>query len=515
MLNKRFIPFLYAQNFFGVNFKDTDENMNDGEWDGDSLNIFSDPRGALASRTGFSALTTASIGSGTAWCGFYEFQTHKTGSTTKYYIGGAEDGKVYNYASNTYTELFDGLDTTNKDDARFDFWTLDNTVMIIPGGLDSPMVWTGSGSAATFATSVTADFGLEWQRYGWLHSTVDSRLIYYCATLGDPDSAYTSFLNFDEDGYPVTGMSKQGDDMIIGKENSLYRVQYRGTEPLFKKYRLSANIGPVTHFAMKEIPGGRVVFLAHDFNFYMMDGDSVFSVGDNIKGYLKLGVKSRLKFAVSGLLYNRDQYWCSFTKTSGATQNDRTVVMDWSRPYRDIWGKLQYPWFIYTIAANCFAEVSVSGDNLLYHGGYLGLMYKNDSTTADNGVAFIASYKSKRFSLGDPTLEKKFDWFSMAYDNKGDWDLGIQFILDDNALTEKNITQNMEGGLGSQPLFDVAKFDVDSFASESDSDVTHDIGRQGKTIQLTMSTSGLDEAWVVHDYTIHAKPLRRARRTRE
>lgn len=514
MLSRSFQPFLYAQNFKGVNCRDSQENILDGEWDENSINIDSDPQGSFGSRLGFTAITTASVGATVDWCGFYQFDKHSGGSTTSYYLGGTSDGKIYQYISNAYTQLYTGLATTDDDDQRYSFFTLDNTVMILSKGND-PLVWTGTGSAATFATSVTADWGLEWQRYGWVHSTVDPRLMYYCATLGDIDSAYTSFLNFDDDSGALTGGCKQGDDMIIGKEFALFRVQYRGTTPLFKKYRIPSKIGPVTHFAMKELPDGTVIFLAPDFNFYLLAGDNVVPCGENIREYIKDGVNARLKYAVAGLLLNKSQYWCSFTYVTGETQNDRTVVMDWSRPYQDVWGKTQFPWFIYSIGANCFAEVTISGKAWLYHGGYTGLVYKDDYGTNDNGATYITTYKSKPISHGDPALEKKYDYFNFTYERAGDWDLSINLVCDNNAGTEKNVTENLLTGIGYQSLFDQAKFDEDYFSSESDGDTVREIGRQGKVIQVTMGTSGLDESWRVRNYMLHAKGLRRGARTRE
>ncbi len=514
MIGRNFFPTFFAENFKGVNTKDSQENIDIGEWDEASINIFSDPQGSLGSRPGYTALTTASIGSAIAWCGLYQFDKHSGGSTTPYYVGGGADGKIWQYVSNAFTQLFTGLTTTKDDDKRYSFFTLDNTVMITCDE-NLPLVWTGSGSAATFATSVTSDWGLEWQRYGWLHSTVDPRLMYYCATLGDPDSAYTSFLNFDDDQGALTGGCKQGDDMLVGKEFSLFRVQYRGTTPPFKKYRIPSKIGPVNFWTMKEMPDGRAVFLASDFNFYMVSGDNVIPCGENIRKYVQDGVNSRLKYAVSGILLNRSQYWCSFTYTSGLTQNDRTIVMDWSRPYSDKWGKLQFPWFIYSIGANCFAEVTVSGKAWLYHGGYTGLLYKNDTGTNDNGSTTSPTYVSKRISHGDFTLEKKYENISLGLARKGDWNLNIQITCDGNSATEKNISQNLLEGLGYQSLFDVAKFDEDYFSSESDMDTTRDIRRQGKVIQTRFGTTGLDEEFLIYHYAINAKPLKRGIRSRE
>ena len=512
MIGKGFIPLLHVDNFKGVNTKDSSENMSIGEWDDSSINIFSDPQGALSPRLGYTAVTSASIGASAAFCGIFQLDVHSGGSTTPHYIAGGSDGKLYEYESNQYTELFTGLTTGVNE--RWSFFTLDNTAICVNGN-EAPLAYTGTGSAATFATSVTADFGMEWQRYGWLHSTVDPRLMYYCTTLGDPDSAYTSFLNFDEDPGVVTGVAKSGDDMIVGKALSLFRVEYRGTDPLFVKYRIPAKVGPVCHWVMQELPNGKVIFLAPDYNFYVLSGNSVDPIGDNIRKYVKAGVNSRVTKAVSGLLYSRQQYWCSFTYVSGATTNDRTVVMDWSRPYQDKWGKLQYPWFIYDVAANAYGQMTVSSKTELYHGDYGGKMHKNDTGTNDDGTAINNTYKMPLISHGDPTLEKKFTNINLSYARKGDWDLGINIICDGNANTEKIIAENMLGGLGYQSLFDVAKFDEDYFSSESDADRSREILRQGKTIQVTLGTNTLDEDWLLYNFTIHARPLRRGVRIRE
>jgi len=515
MFNKRLIGFSRVDNFFGVNAKDSSPNMNDGEWHRDSINVVSDPQGALGSRPGFTAITAGSIGSTNDWCGFFEYQVHSGGSTSKYYVGGGSNGWVYNYTGGVYTVIGKGYSTSLDDDKRFNFFTLNNVLTVIPGAGDWPGLWSGSGSILSHTTAVTADWGMEWQRYGWLHSTVDPRLIYYNAVIGAPDSAYTDFLNFDDDGEPLTGGGKQGDDLIVGKEHALHRVQYRGTSPLFKKYRLPAKIGPVNFETCKTLPDGSLVFLSPDCNFYRLVGDTPIPVGDNIQPYVKDGVFSRLKFAVSGINYKRSQYWCAFTYTSGATQNDRTIVMDWSRPYEDLWGKTQYPWFITDIVANCFAEVTVSGENLLYHGDYAGKVHKDDTGTNDNGATFTSFYRSKVFDFGDLTIEKKYPHIEFSYENKGDWNLDIGLVADENAATQKILTQNMQSGITDSPRWDYVTWDNFSWSAESDSNKTRHVDLQGKTLYTTFSTDGLDEAWNVYWYVLHARPLFRSSRKRE
>jgi hypothetical protein len=516
MLSRSFTPFQRVDNFLGVNSKDTLENVLDGEWDENSINIFSDPKGAVGSRPGFSGLTTASIGTANAWCGFFHFRKHSGGSSTDSFIGAGANAKIYKFSSSAYQLLHSAVTgVTITADTRFRFNSLDNICVITYGG--DPLKYTGTGSVATLGgTILSSDFGIEWQRYQFLHSTVDPRLMYYCTTLGSVESGYVSFLNFDDDPFEIVGASKQSDDMLIFKLWNIFRVKYTGSVPIFRKYRIDTKIGAVSHDTIKELPDGRVLFLAPDFNVYMAQGDAITPVGDNIKKILKAGVNSRIQYAVAGLLHDRSQYWLSFTYTAGGTTNDRTLVMDWSRPYQDKWGATQYPWFIYSIASNCFAEIYTGGRSYLYHGGYTGKMYKDNTGTNDDGSAFNNNYKSKAFSMGDNSLEKKFSKLLLSYDNKGSHNLNISLVCDQNSATQKLITQSMLGGVGYQTLWDIGKWDEDYWASETDADVGRDIDRVGKLIQITFGTSVIDTAWNILYYNILAKGLRRGTvRTRE
>lgn len=165
MLSRNFVPFQRVDSFRGVNSKDTSENILDSEWSEDSINVFSDPQGALGTRFGFSALTTASIGTANAWCGFTQFRKHSGGASTDYLLGAGSNAKIYQFASNAYQLLHNAVTgVTITADVHFRFHTLDNICMISYGG--DPLKYTGTGSAATLGgTIVSADFGIEWQRY--------------------------------------------------------------------------------------------------------------------------------------------------------------------------------------------------------------------------------------------------------------------------------------------------------------------------------------------------------------
>lgn len=514
MQSKNSLPFQKLDSWYGVNSKDSNENMLDGELEEHSRNVYSDPRGGLGSRSGYTSIVDSylspdnvDLGNTVAVCGFYQFSK----SSTDYFIGGTSTGTIFKAASNTFEQLCLSGTLISGVDIRYSFAQLNNICTIVCGGMN-PRKYTGTGSIATLGgTLVTADFCLEWQSYMWMHSTADKNLMYYCEDVNDPESGYTSFLNFYRTKGDVVGAARQGDDMVVFKNWSLERIQYTGSEPKFQTYILDAKVGTVSHWTIKETQDGRLIFLGPDQQVYMLVGDNAFPVGDNIRKILKSSVQTRLEYAIAGLNRNRDQYHLSITYNSNSSVHDMNLVMDYSRPYQDKWGKLQYPWFVfeYNDAANCFAEIYLSGKAWLYHGGYLGRMYKDDFGTNDNGIAFRNVAISKRFSEGDVTVEKKYSKLFLSYENKGTHNLDISFLIDDNALTQKVIQQSMLGGGGDNSLWDVAKWDEDNWSGETDIDVGRDIDRVGKGIQVSMGTDGLDESWNVYNYTILAKPLRR------
>ena len=501
MISKLFVPFKRIQNFLGVNSKDSFENILDGEWDPQSHDIISSPQGGLAMAPGYTAITTATVGAAVAWTGFYNF--HKS-SGTDYYIGGDSAGKLWSFETAQYVNLLTGL--TTGVDKRLSFHTV-NDICVILNGSESPLKYTGSGSAATLGgTLVTGDWGLEWQKYSWIHSTVDPRLLYYATTISDAESGYTSFINFDEDGFPLTGAIKQGDDMVVGKINRLYRLQYTGTSPFYQKYFIPSTVGPINYWVLRSTFDGKVMFLAPDYQVYMLTGDSLVEIGDNVKAILKAGINARFQYAVGGLSESRKWYFLSFSYSS-SSQNDKTLACDYSRPYLDKFQKLQYPWFVFNFGANCFAEIAISQRKLVYFGGYVGKMYQHDSGTNYGGSAINNRYYSKHDSHGDPSIEKKYSKFIVAYHNKGDYPLNIAFTVDRNSDSVKRITQTMLGGQGVNTLWDNFSWDEDNWSDADDTDVGRDIDRVGKLLQCDFGTSSLDNDWSIDYYITMAKAL--------
>jgi len=353
------LPFIKTENWLGVNSKDSNDDMLDGELQESSVNVWSNPQGALGMRPGYSSITSASIGTATAWCGMYYFEN----DTADTLVGAGSDGKIYKFESNAYTELQVVTGATGVD-ARYSFFQIGQTMLVLDGST-SMMKWTASGSLATAGgTLVTADWGLEWHRYAWLHSTADPRLIYRSEDQDDAESGYTFFLNFDRTPGDVVGAVTQGDDMLVGKEKGLFRVQFTGGSPAFQLYALPTKIGPVSHYSMREIPDdGRVLFLGKNNQVYMvLPNDQVIPVGDNIRKVIRDSVQNRLNLSIACINEYRDQYWLTITYNSGSTVHDRTLVMHYNRPYQDKRGKLQYPWFIYEMEdnPNAYAEVHVS-----------------------------------------------------------------------------------------------------------------------------------------------------------
>ena len=116
----------------------------------------------------------------------------------------------------------------------------------------------------------------------------------YWSGLNDRTSWDTTndFLNFkasESDDDPITGVGEHLNNLVVGKENSVFRVYHTGTAPPFKYYAISKNHGVASHYSMQKIPPigrfpERLIWIGRD-NFYQLIGDDVTSASDDIKTF--------------------------------------------------------------------------------------------------------------------------------------------------------------------------------------------------------------------------------------
>ncbi len=157
-------------------------------------------------------------------------------------------------------------------------------------------------------------------------------------------------------------------------------------------------------------------------NFYQLVGDTITSIADDIKPFWSEGAPfqinlSRLQYCTSGLIPEKNLYWCAFTSGSGST-HDYCFVLDYKNM---MWGLSNF-------VCNCFGKRLISGREFLYSGNYTGTVCKHDPAVYNNlGSAYTSSFYTCWLDFGDTQLEKQIKYMIALFDAVGDYDLTMQY----------------------------------------------------------------------------------------
>ena len=330
---------LQILNFIGVDKASSPEMMMDGAAE-DCLDAFSDPIGGLATRPGMAHLNTTTVSATAIITGGWQFRP----AAGVYDVFMTNAGKIHQLVSSAVYEMTASLASTSSDI----HWSCMNArdsagaaIMVMVHSALVPRKWDGvGGTAATTSalggTMVTADFCIEWQRYYWLHSP-NTNDVYYNTTIDNAESGYSSYLRYDTPDVNdfVSGLGKNGDDMIVFKKWSVHRTIFQpgSGASKFQKFQIEAAVGTISHWTVQTLPTGQTVWLGPDNNAYMLSGNVVRPIGDMIKPFLEDCVQSRMQYAVAGINRTRGHYWLSVTYTAAASTHNRVLVMDYLHPY--------------------------------------------------------------------------------------------------------------------------------------------------------------------------------------
>lgn len=514
------LPFTQKLNFVGVDKANAPEMLLDGACE-DCLDVYSSPLGGLATRNGMARLNTTTVSATANITGGWQF----TVSGTAYDLFMANDGKIYKLSGTSTTAIDSGLASTDDDIHWSTFTGRNSSGAVIAIMLHSslkPRKWTGSGDAAALGgTTITADFGIEWQRYYWMHqaNTCD---VYYNTTIDNAESGYSSYLRFDENdpGDYVRGLGKSGDDLLAFKRWSLVRTVYRpgaGTSK-FQKFTVEGGIGTESHWSIKTLPTGQVVWMGSDNNIWMLSGNTLRPVGDLIQPFLRSCNQSRLQYVCAGINRKLGHYWLTLTYGSANSTHNRVLVMDYLHPYQDKKGQLQYPWWIYSRTCHTLWEAFSSGVPYLYSGGYDGFVNKEDSGTDDAGTVIPNNgfWLSKPYSFDQPTLEKKYRQLMLAVEYKGSYSMYAEFIMEKDSGTSTVKEIELSRGASGIALWNVAQWDVDSWSADTSMDTSIHIDRVGKVLQTKFfGDSTAQHPWRIYNFTIFVEGLKSTHRTRE
>ncbi|MEW5694182.1 MAG: hypothetical protein AB1765_12915, partial [Candidatus Hydrogenedentota bacterium] len=248
-----------------------------------------------------------------------------------------------------------------------------------------------------------------------------------------PDTWYdSSYIDIDKDnGEIIKGLSLFRNDLIVFKENYLYKVSYTGDAMIPFIYDKIDNVGTVGHKTVVLVEG-LLYFIAKD-GIYIFDGV--------------------LSKKISFLIPNTFARFLS-------QHYDKIVAIDvkslhqiwWTIPEPEIAGNatvLIYDYFLNCFWTSCQKEANyfscfefVSNEYLAGGAKSAAYIYKlNEGDTADDSAYFAGIFYSKRLDFGLPNKWKQVRKIFLDVKASGNYNLGIAVKVDDGLWsTEKTIS---------------------------------------------------------------------------
>jgi hypothetical protein len=289
----------------------------------------------------------------------------------------------------------------------------------------------------------------------------DSDLWY--SELGEPFTvASTNFIQVsDGDGEKITGLSVQGDSLLVYKGASVWAIYMEDTTPAnWKRIKTNAKYGAASHFAIVDYGQGYQMYLGKRYD--------VLSGFHALAGLAQLPDKTQLDVAViqsesksdkiepdiftfnssqiakaCGINF-KNKLWFSVPYSSSTT-NSRIYQFDFQRRTNS---DIQGSWVPFTgITAAAFTI-------------YSGSLYFQDATAngfvhqlenglyTDNGAAINSYYWTKEYECHEKQedFHKDFRYCIFVVETLGDWNMNLTYRTDSDRGSGTTTTINLNPG---------------------------------------------------------------------
>lgn len=417
----------------------------------DCLNVYSDLRGALCKRHGYTLLSQDGTDPvQTIWA----YNKLKADGSFDRYLLKAAGTTVRAYTSvggGTWSNVATGL-TAGK---RFGAAEANNK-SYFANGADGLKQWDGTTLTAV-SGAPAGTWLLVWHRNRMYAATGKSSRLYF-SDLGDPTSwPVLNFLDFDvDDGDRITALAEGPDgSLVIFKETS--RHVLRGTGPgSYTSHSVRDGIGCVSHWATAQVAdekgsSSELAFLSRE-GVYLTDGTKKTLISDAITPDVRVWPQEYLH--LSSLAYYNQHLHVSLPNGRYDTAN--TYIWAW-----DVRGKGWWPWTI--PASHLFVWYTGTARMLLAGSPATGRIHTLWDGYNDNGAAINSLWIGKDDDAGKPTHKKRYKrGFATEKAFDGTQALAVMWNQDFGvASTVMQVPVNT----GSFPVFDVSAFDVAVFVS--------------------------------------------------
>lgn len=488
--------------FSGMNLSDTPDVVTAKGQSTYILNCYNYPSGGIAKLFGRSKHNSTTIGADDEITGIYQLNI----ATPAFFT--IAENKFYKDNNGTWEDKTDVISITDSKNNLWNFSRFQD--LMIGTGLSRDAAIEHDGGAGNLANVSNMPAGkfnaVLANRLFSFNTSGQPKLGYWCAvndrTTWDTTNDFLNFKASEADDEEISGVAEHLNTLVVGKEHSIFRLYHTATEPPFKYYKISGSHGVTSHFSMQRIPPcgifpERLIWMGRD-NFYQLIGDTPTSIADDIKPFWSEGAPfqinlNRLQYCVSGLIKEKNLYWCAFSSGSGST-NDYCFLLDYKNM---LWAICDFP-------ANSFGTRIISGREFLYSGTYTGFVAKHDPAVYNNlGVAYTSSFYSSWLDFGDTQLEKQIKYIIALFDAVGAYDLTLQYRTNLEVDTETVSTTTGADLLGIDFILGTSVLGGVELVERH-----AEINKRFKRIQILFQQSTLDEYFRMLALGILWKPMK-------
>jgi hypothetical protein len=328
--------------------------------------------------------------------------------------------------------------------------------------LDTVASAAQGSQAASYGKPPAYEYIINFQERLFVNDSQNPQYLWY-SELEEPfNFLATNFIKIaDGDGEKITGLSTQGNTLVVTKENSIWLIYMPDTDPAnWIRIKSDARYGGASHRSLVPYEGNLMYLGQHGFKvsgFYAFRGnttepDATALRVTNMFGDAKsdriepevFQFQDGFKQNCVGIAFD-NKLWFAVTHGSGSTENNRIYHFDFMRRSKS---RKVGSWVPFTgIGAAAFTIFN----SALYFGSSAedGFVYQlNDGTYTDNGAAIDSYHETGDFDGGQNWRhwEKDFRQANFTVENLGDWNMRVAYKVDSDSGGGDGQDFNLDAG---------------------------------------------------------------------
>lgn len=291
-----------------------------------------------------------------------------------------------------------------------------------------------------------------------------------------------------------TGLYSLNNSLYVFGRRSIWGV-YGNSPSNFELRNVTNEIGMISKRTLVE--WNDLLVFQSDFGIYLFDGSNLKNISEQVVNTL-IDDWANKTSPVATLWDNK--YVISYT-SDGGSYNDSALFYDLQV---GTWWKI----------ANFYASAWMSwaggtDDGRLYFASSnQGSFYRWDTGSHDDGYAIESLYDTPSINFGSGMNDKALKRFYLQQLALGDWNMSITMYTNISETTTSGSAINLT--TGSNALWDVAQWDVDSWSGEGALITTRvaEFQGQGKYFKFRFAQTGYSEGYEILGLTGTARPRR-------